>query len=522
MQTPRRRFLVCARWAARCPLTAPLRPLMRGLWLCACGVAMTALAAPPRIIHPNADYVALYEEAWREAAERTLQAPPGAPIARYMDENVYDDQIWIWDSCFMAQFTKYAAADYPGIETLEALYVPVVEGGDSPLLIHLYDNPPLFAWCEWRHWQFHGDRARLHEVIQKRRLLQRHYAWFAAPPTGTRPKASPNEVLLAPAIAGNGAPGFRWWGNRSGMDNTPRGRSAGGYGQILWVDALAQQALSARCIAKLCRAAGETQEAAQWEAAWRAAGETLNAWYWDEADGFYYDLALTDGTPCRVKTIASFWPLAAGLVPPDRARRLIAHLRNPAEFGGLRPLPSLSRDDPDYDAQTGDYWRGAIWLPTAYMVVEALDEAGDRALADTFAQRILDEMVRVYHTERPATIWECYSAERDVPSTEYGRRVRPGFCGWSALGPINFFIERILGLREVNAPEARIVWEPPDGAAFPMGIEGLIFGETTLSLWSDNRTLRATTTRPLMLRYNGRTFSLPIGTSTFQLSGREP
>lgn len=135
-------------------------------------------ADPPEITHPKTDFVELYNEAWKEAKIRTWEAPEGAPVERYMDENVYDDQIWIWDSCFMAQFTKYAAADYPGIETLEALYVPVVEGKDSPLGVHIYDNPPLFAWCELLHWRFHGDRKRLEDILLKRQLLQRHFAVY--------------------------------------------------------------------------------------------------------------------------------------------------------------------------------------------------------------------------------------------------------------------------------------------------------------------------------------------------------
>lgn len=32
------------------------------------------------------------------------------------------------------------------------------------------------------------------------------------------------------------------------MDNTPRGRDAGGYRKVLWVDAISQQALSAAAL----------------------------------------------------------------------------------------------------------------------------------------------------------------------------------------------------------------------------------------------------------------------------------
>ena len=121
----------------------------------------------------------------------------------------------------------------------------------------------------------------------------------------------------------------------------------------------------------------------------------------------------------------------------------------------------------------------------------------------------------------PATIWECYAPEADAPSTEYGRRVRPDFCGWSALGPINLFLEHVIGLREVNAPEARVVWEPPEGAAFPMGIEGLAVGRSQrLTLWSDGRQVRVVCTQPFTLRYDGRDFALAPGEHVLEVARR--
>lgn len=468
-------------------------------------------ADPPEITHPKTEFVELYNEAWKEAKVRTWEAPKGAPVERYMDENVYGNQIWIWDSCFMAQFTKYAAADYPGIETLEALYVPVVEGKDSPLGVHIYDNPPLFAWCELIHWRFHGDRKRLEDILLKRQLLQRHFAWFANPPTGAPCKTTSNTIQLQAVTAGNGAKGFLWTGGMSGMDNTPRGRDAGGYKKILWVDAISQQALSAKCIARLYADLGRKKEAMQWKKTYDALAKEINDHYWDERDGFYYDITLKDGEPCRVKTIASYWPLMAGVATPERAARALAHLRDPNAFGGERPFPTLARTDKNYNGATGDYWRGGIWLPTAYMTVKAMEQYGARDLADLYAERLIRQMSETFKTVKPATIWECYAPEADTPSTEHGRRARPCFCGWSALGPINLFIENVLGLRDFCARNRTIVWEPPATAQFPMGIENLTFGDTTVSLWTDNTMLKVKTTQPIKVRYQGRTLTFAKG-----------
>ncbi|MCM1372396.1 MAG: hypothetical protein NC113_07100 [Bacteroides sp.] len=37
-------------------------------------------------------------------------------------------------------------------------------------------------------------------------------------------------------------------------------------------------------------------------------------------------------------------------------------------------------------------------------------------------------------------------------STTHGRRVRPDFCAWSALGPISLFIENIMGIPQRECP----------------------------------------------------------------------
>ena len=79
----------------------------------------------------------------------------------------------------------------------------------------------------------------------------------------------------------------------------------------------------------------------------------------------------------------------------------------------------------------------------------------------------------------------------------------------------------MIGLREVNAPEARVVWEPPEGAAFPMGIEGLAVGRSQrLTLWSDGRQVRVVCTQPFTLRYDGRDFALAPGEHVLEVARR--
>ncbi|MFR4437355.1 MAG: hypothetical protein ACLT8C_06710, partial [Akkermansia muciniphila] len=210
--------------------------------------------------------VDLYHKTWEIAAGRVRKGPEGLPASPYMDENCYEDQIWIWDTCFMVLFAKYAPRSFPGVESLDNLYKPVHEKAVTPLKVHLVDNPPLFAWVEKEYFDFTGDKNRLDDLLNKKQYLQKHFNWFAQAKSGERFACSPQNIHLNSI----GADGFTWTGGASGMDNTPRGRDAGGYRNVLWVDAISQQALSARCIADMEQALGNADEAKKWNIEYEA------------------------------------------------------------------------------------------------------------------------------------------------------------------------------------------------------------------------------------------------------------
>ena len=99
--------------------------------------------------------------------------------------------------------------------------------------------------------------------------------------------------------------GYAWAGCPSGMDNTPRSR--GNYHTILWVDALAQMALSAKYIAKLAREINESTIAAEYYQKYEEKSALLNKYYFDEDDGCYYDIGIKFHEFRKVLTPASFW-----------------------------------------------------------------------------------------------------------------------------------------------------------------------------------------------------------------------
>ena len=458
---------------------------------------------PEPIYEPRPAWVALYWEAWRLAAAHVVTRE-GVPQSPYMDEGFDPNTVWIWDTCFMAAYCKYAPERFPGVESFENFYAPLHESRSSSVVIQHPDNPPLFAWLELEHACFTGDLGRL-RAVWDRGVLQKHDAFFQHQPqprTRTHPAARYHNDLY---WNGNG---FHWSGVASGMDNTPRGRGIDPHGidgheRILWFDALAQQALSARCLADIADRLQEP-DAAHWRAVYVARVAQLNRLHWCVEEGVYYDVLADRPTEfVRVKTPAAYWPLLAGACGPEQTAALGRLAEDPNVFGGEVPWPSVSRDDPDYDA-SGGYWRGGVWLPLAYMATKALERNGHATLADQQAHKLLEHMCRTYQEVKPHTIWEAYAPEAPLPSTakDGAGRVRPDFCGWSALGPISLFLENVLGFREINGLTRTVVWDCPD-ASGAIGIRKLRFGDVSADLLFEEGQLRCTSNIPFTLIFRG-------------------
>jgi len=474
----------------------------------------------PRVIFPDKDLVALYKKTWEIAADRVRIGPEGLPATPYLDENCYDDQIWIWDACFMAMFSRYAPTAYPGKQTLYNLYLPIHEHVPTPLRIHLRDNPPLFAWIEYNNYVFSADKKHLNTIFKKKGFLQRHFDYFNNLVKGHRdPQISPNRIFLGVEKdnAGN-IKGYTWTGGASGMDNTPRGRDAGGYDKVLWIDAISQQALSALYISRIYGIYDMKKEEQTWKVRYDLLKTTINKNYWDEKDGFYYDIDKETGEPCRIKTPASFWAMLAEVPDKRQAERMVDYLLSEKYLGGDYPWTSLSRDDKDYNAETGDYWRGGIWLPMVYMGTKALENYGFYELADSLAKKVVYQQLRTYNSVEPHTIWECYNPSGDTPSTEHGRRARPDFCGWSALGPISLFIENIMGFRKIDGPKKIVTWDLKKSNG-THGIENLKFGVITTDIVYDSHTdkINVTSNKSYTLVIDGENFKIKRGKNTLSL-----
>lgn len=468
---------------------------------------------PTPIFDSNPGYVELYWKAWEMAYNHVID-DPGAPHSPYMDEVCYDFVIWIWDSCFMTLFNRYASNDYfPGVSNLNNIYMPFYDSVGTTQSVWFADNPNLFAWVEWENFLMTGDVTRVKWLINDRKYLQKHFMMMESSKPGDSVPSASHRIAHERLT-------FGYTGSNQivGMDNSPRGRT---YGEdnILWIDIISQQALSAYYISKLAEVAGNEEVKNEYNRYYGELKGLINRFYWDEDDGFYYDINKNDPSlKDKVKTVASFWPLLAFVADQKQAKKLFNHFNSNSSFGGFVNFPSVSRDDPDFDNETGAYWRGGLWLPTAYMGIKGIENYGYCKEADEASEKILNDMYVTYKTVIPHTIWETYAPSSNAPSTEYGNIVRQDFCGWSALGPISLFIENVIGFNHVNAIEKVVEWRLHQKGRH--GITNFSFGDVKTDIVYCNDTITVRSNGSYTLKVNNVSIQISEGIQSFDLTGK--
>ena len=406
---------------------------------------------PPDLIH----FKALYEEAWQMLLRlvRTPRPESGLPNSYIGTGTNFPHCQFVWDTSFTAMAAAYGWRAIPAQASLDLLYSRQFDGGylhrehdvrdGTPLLYEpdFSPNPPIMAIAEWKLACLTGDRSRLMKVYP---ALTELFEWLEA-----------NRQL----------PDGTFWttGLANGLDNSP---SLGeGY-----PDLTAQMAHHAEMLGLMADTLGRPEEAADWRAKQARIGAALNARLWSESMTFY-STSLPGGGHNPNKVVTGFWPLWAGVVPPERVEHLAAHLKDPASFWRHHPVPSLAADSPHFKP-LGQYWLGSTWAPTNYATIKGFQRAGRQALALETTLRHLQCLHEVFKTT--GSLWENYCSEAATP----GNWSAADYC-WTALGPIALLFEVIIGL-EPDALNRRLVWTPPMG--LNVGAKRYPLGQATVDL----------------------------------------
>ncbi|WP_437398665.1 MGH1-like glycoside hydrolase domain-containing protein [Flagellimonas lutimaris] len=380
----------------------------------------------------------------------------------------FSQNIFLWDTCFMACYAKYHIDELPVYQALDNFYEQMEDDGficreyrfdgrplwskDHPVSV----NPPLLAFAETEMYAVSNDKARLEEVYPK---LKKNFEFLVSRYQG-------DDKLFWGDTLGMGMDNLRrypkdWKPTEgSGLTHHELGEiREKKYGNVteesidffvkeyvntlqgIWndegriVDFTSQMAAYALQLKQIAKEIGSDNDISNYELFHKEVKAALNTKCWSEEDAFYYDLGFDK--PIKRKHIGMYWALLGDLVPEDRLQGFIAHLTNPEEFFRKMPLCSLSADDPDYKGW-GDYWLGGVWPPTSYMVIKGLSNVGEHELAKHLAKITYHGVAQVF--EATDTFWENYAPDLIA----YGMPSKKDFCGWTALVPIALYKEYIV------------------------------------------------------------------------------
>ena len=505
---------------------------------------------PSPIYDDNPLWVKTYWKAWELAFHNFHEPAPQSGFVSQFIDAAFNQNIFLWDSCFMTMFCNYAYPLVPGISTLDNFYAKQHEDGeicreivrptgvDFNLWVNHEDSPlfsrwgwpdindsfvqnrnapmtykgrtpptpnpkvtldgldhPVLAWAEMEHYRITGDNSRLPEVWEP---LTHYYA-----------------ALQKYLRQGNGLYVTDW----ASMDNSPRNVSLknGGTG----IDISSEMALFARQLAAFAQILGKTDEAQQYSFQANELSRIIDERMWDKKRSFYFDLTL-DGKLAPIMTIAAYWTLLAHVASPAQAAALVAELKNPSTFGRTNPVPTLAANQPGY-VPAGGYWRGSVWAPTETMVIRGLENFGYDDLAREIALKHLDLVAKVY--EKTGTIWENYSPD----AVQQGMPAKANFVGWSGIAPIMYLLEYAIGLK-ADAPHNRLDWQLQPGGR--RGCERFRFNGHVVSLVAEPQPGVAKGERisvqsdgpfELRVRFGGveKQFTVSSGTQEFEIGSEQ-
>lgn len=350
-------------------------------------------AAPP--VAP--DYERAYYYAWLVMRSGLISSRYYLTREAMTPSIIHYVGVWQWDAFFHALAYRYVDTRLAE-DQLRVLLDHQLEDGmipdavhDEGIVVHMdtpvsaaVTKPPLIAWTALRLYRTSGNRDFLDEVYEP--LVRWNRWWF-----GHNDDDGDGIVQYNHPYS-------------SGLDDSP-----------LWDEGMPVESpdlntylvLQLESTAEIARILSLTDDAEAWARQADDLGRRMVDHFWDEPAGVFW--AQRAHQPIRVLTPFNLYPLLTGRLPRRLADRLVAHLRNPAEFWSPYPLPTVALNDPKHNPE--QMWRGPTWVNINYLFIEGLARTGYTDLARALRDRTLallmahDDFREYYHpiTGQPPT-----------------------------------------------------------------------------------------------------------------------
>ncbi len=231
--------------------------------------------------------------------------------------------------------------------------------------------------------------------------------------------------------------------------------------------------------ARLAAAKGMTELAAHYAAKADNLQARFNKKFWDEEKGFYVLALDGDKKPCRVKASNMGELLFTGIVPPERAEKIIATIMDESFFNGFG-IRTVAEGEINYNPLA--YHRGPVWPHHTAMIGRGIGEAGDSASALKLMEGMLD--AAEFYNWRLPELFAGYRREHGLGPAHYTHACSPQ--AWAAAVPFQM-LQAILSLK-IDAARNMVEldsnkWPAKWGA---LTVENLAVGDKTASFTIDN------------------------------------
>ncbi len=174
---------------------------------------------------------------------------------------------------------------------------------------------------------------------------------------------------------------------------------------------------------------GNEKQAKQWLEKAEARRNTMNELMWSKTFGIYYDYNFKKEKRGNIASLATYYPMWAGMVTDQQGKQLVKTLRKFEQKGGLATTDAqqISQMVPGTTPVQWAYPNG--WAPTHFIVVEALKRYGYNKDAERIARKWLKTNLNWFNEHNE--FMEKYNVvSPDKPPAEGVYPTHTGF-GWT-------------------------------------------------------------------------------------------
>ncbi len=343
-------------------------------------------------------FLRTYTYAWWVMGNNLIKPHGSVAYEAMMPSKVNYVGLWLWDSAMHALAYRHVDAELARNQIRAMLTCQLADGMlpdaiydegviseiDHPFVAKV-TKPPILAWCALKLHETSPDLDFLREIYIP--LVRWNAWWFSMNDDDVDGLAQYNHPYS------------------SGLDNNP----LWDYGMpVESPDLNTYLCVQMGSLAMMAELMGINAEAAMWRRRAEAIVRRMIKDFWDQDAGVFR--ATHNDEPIPVITPFNLYPLWTGQLPHPIKNRLLDHLKNPDEFWGELPIPSVARNDSHFDPDV--MWRGPVWANINYFFVEALLQLGEKELANTLREKTLAMIMN------QPTMVEYYNAETGQPGTK--------------------------------------------------------------------------------------------------------